>query len=128
MTGYLDMYLGTGNPELESIVPNMLFKNIGGKRFVDVTSPARVGHLQKGHAISFADADNDGDQDIYIELGGAYQGDAFHNFLNINPNQDHRNSWIAITLVGTSANRKQSAKRSRLRLRKTERNAVFIEM
>lgn len=116
--GYLDMYLGTGNPELESIVPNKLFKNIGGKRFVDVTAPARVGHLQKGHAISFADVDNDGDQDIYIELGGAYKGDAFHNAFYVNPNQDERNGWIVIDLVGTKANR--SAIGSRIKLTFTE--------
>lgn len=103
--GHLDIYLGTGNPELESIVPNKLFKNIGGKVFVDITAPARVGHLQKGHAISFADVDNDGDQDIYIEMGGAYKGDAFHNAFYINPNQDERNRWIALDLVGTNANR-----------------------
>ena len=103
--GYLDMYLGTGNPELESIVPNKLFKNIKGKRFVDISSPARVGHLQKGHAISFADVDNDGDQDIYIELGGAYKGDAFHNAFYSNPNQDERNRWIVLELAGTKANR-----------------------
>ncbi len=51
--GFLDFYLGTGNPELESIVPNKMFKNQGGKKFLDVTTPARVGHLQKGHAIAF---------------------------------------------------------------------------
>jgi tetratricopeptide (TPR) repeat protein len=103
--GYLDIYLGTGNPELESIVPNKLFKNIGGKRFADITSPARVGHLQKGHAISFADVDNDGDQDIYVELGGAYKGDSFHNAFYLNPNQDERNRWIVLDLAGTKANR-----------------------
>jgi hypothetical protein len=116
--GYLDVYLGTGNPELESIVPNKLFKNIDGKKFVDVTAPARVGHLQKGHAISFADVDNDGDQDIYIELGGAYKGDAFHNAFYVNPNQDERNKWIVLDLVGTKTNR--SAIGSRIKLTFTE--------
>ena len=116
--GYLDMYLGTGNPELESIVPNKLFKNLAGKKFVDVTAPARVGHLQKGHAISFADVDNDGDQDIYIEMGGAYKGDAFHNSFYINPNQDERNRWIVLDLVGTKANR--SAIGSRIKVTFTE--------
>ena len=116
--GYLDMYLGTGNPELESIVPNKLFKNIGGKKFVDITAPARVGHLQKAHAVSFADVDNDGDQDIYIEMGGAYKGDAFHNAFYVNPNQDKRNGWIVLDLVGTKANR--SAIGSRIKVTFTE--------
>ncbi len=116
--GFLDIYLGTGNPELESIVPNKLFQNMGGKKFVDVTAPARVGHLQKGHAISFADVDNDGDQDIYIELGGAYKGDAFHNAFYVNPNQDDLNHWIVLELVGTKTNR--SAIGSRIKLTITE--------
>ena len=97
--GFLDFYLGTGNPELESIVPNKMFMNIGAKRFVDITSEARVGHLQKGHAIAFADLDNDGDQDIYIEMGGAYKGDSFHNSLYINPGQNKKNHWITLDLV-----------------------------
>jgi tetratricopeptide (TPR) repeat protein len=97
--GFLDFYLGTGNPELESIVPNKMFKNEGGKKFLDVTTAARVGHLQKGHAIAFADIDNDGDQDIYIEMGGAYKGDAFHNSFYLNPGQNPKNNWISIELV-----------------------------
>ena len=97
--GFLDFYLGTGNPELESIVPNKMFKNEGGKKFLDVTTPARVGHLQKGHAIAFADIDNDGDQDIYIDMGGAYKGDAFHNSFYLNPGQNIQNNWITIDLV-----------------------------
>ncbi len=90
--GFLDFYLGTGNPELESIVPNKMFMNISGKRFVDVTAEARVGHLQKGHAIAFADLDNDGDQDVYIEMGGAYKGDSFHNSFYLNPGQNKKKS------------------------------------
>src|SRR5204862_1866704 len=70
--GYLDFYLGTGNPQLRSAVPNKLFKNMNGTSFLDVTTSARVGNLQKGHAVSFADLDNDGDEDIYIKMGGAY--------------------------------------------------------
>lgn len=97
--GFLDFYLGTGNPELESIVPNKMFLNLNGRRFVDITSEARLGHLQKGHAIAFADLDNDGDQDIYIEMGGAYKGDSFHNSLYLNPGQNKENHWITLDLV-----------------------------
>jgi hypothetical protein len=85
---------------------------------VDITAPARVGHLQKGHAISFADVDNDGDQDIYVELGGAYKGDAFHNAFYVNPNQDERNRWIVLELVGNKVNR--SAIGSRIKVTFTE--------
>ncbi len=103
--GYPDVYLGTGNPEMESIVPNKLFYNQKGKKFLDVTTQARVGHLQKGHGISFADIDNDGDQDIYIEMGGAYKGDAFHSAFYVNPGQDTRNNWVSLELEGTKTNR-----------------------
>jgi hypothetical protein len=77
---------------------------MGGKKFADVTTSARVGHLQKGHGVSFADLDHDGDQDIYIELGGAYKGDAYQNALFLNPGQN-TNNWIKLQLQGTTANR-----------------------
>ncbi len=102
--GYLDFYLGTGNPQLKSAIPNKLFKNINGSSFLDVTTAARVGNLQKGHAVSFADLDNDGNEDIYIKMGGAYTGDAYENSLYLNPGQNN-NHWIDILLQGTVSNR-----------------------
>jgi hypothetical protein len=102
--GYLDMYLGTGNPVYESIIPNKMFKNIGGQKFADVTSSARVGHLQKGHGVSFADVDNDGDQDIHIEMGGALPGDNYQNSFFMNPGQND-NRWINLQLEGRESNR-----------------------
>jgi len=97
--GFPDIYLGTGNPELESIVPNKMYKNVNGEKFVDVTTAARAGHLQKGHAIAFADIDNDGDQDIYCDLGGAYKGDSFHNSLYLNPG--YKNHWVVLDLIAS---------------------------
>jgi tetratricopeptide (TPR) repeat protein len=102
--GYLDFYLGTGNPSFRSLVPNKLFRNIQGTKFTDVTTSARVGNLQKGHGVSFADLDNDGDEDIYTEMGGAYSGDAYENSLYLNPGQNS-NHWIRISLEGTNSNR-----------------------
>ena len=102
--GFLDMYLGTGNPNYRSLVPNKLFLNQNGKTFADVTASARVGHLQKGHGVSFADMDNDGDQDMYIEMGGAYVGDRYPNAFYLNPGQA-KNNWICLTLQGTTTNR-----------------------
>jgi hypothetical protein len=102
--GYSDMFFGTGNPKYQSLVPNKMFKNMGGKYFADVTNSARVGNLQKGHGISFADLDNDGDEDIYIDMGGAFPGDVYQNSLFINPGQS-KNNWIDISTQGTTCNK-----------------------
>lgn len=102
--GFLDMYLGSGSPSFRSLVPNKLYLNQHGKTFADITASGRVGNLQKGHGVSFADLDNDGDQDIYIELGGAFPGDAYPNSFYLNPGQN-TNNWICLILKGTQANR-----------------------
>ncbi len=36
--GYLDIYLGTGNPSYGSLLPNVLLRNHDGKYFVDITT------------------------------------------------------------------------------------------
>jgi hypothetical protein len=102
--GWLDMYLGTGNPDFKSLIPNKMFKNISGEMFVDVTSSARVGNLQKGHGVSFADINNDGTQDIFLKVGGAYPGDAYYNSFFVNPGQN-QNNWISVLLEGVKSNR-----------------------
>jgi hypothetical protein len=102
--GWLDLYFGTGNPNYRSLIPNKMYKNLGGKKFADVTVNARVGNLQKGHGVAFADLDNDGDQDIYAEMGGAFRGDAYPSSLYLNPDQS-TNNWICLKLEGVQTNR-----------------------
>ncbi|MFT7663478.1 MAG: hypothetical protein ACI87A_001704, partial [Planctomycetota bacterium] len=101
--GFLDFYLGTGAPLFEMLVPNVLYKNIEGKRFADVTTSARVGHLQKGHGIAFGDLDGDGDQDMFAQMGGWFPADGFANALFENPGSD--NAWVTLRFVGVKANR-----------------------
>lgn len=115
--GYPDIYFGTGNPDFGSLIPNKLFHNIGGKKFADVTRSSRTGNLQKGHGVSFADFRNNGLQDIFIEMGGAYIGDAYTSSLYLNPGQNN-NNWIGLRLVGTKSNK--SAIGSRIKLTFTE--------
>lgn len=101
--GFLDCYFGTGQPSPGSLVPNRMFRNSEGRYFQDVTTSGGFGHLQKGHGISFGDLDNDGDQDIYHVLGGAYSGDVFPNALFENPGHSHH--WITLRLTGVKSNR-----------------------
>lgn len=101
--GYLDFYLGTGYPRYESIMPSVMYKNQSGKRFVDITTAGGFGHLQKGHAVAFADVDHDGDQDVFEQMGGAYPGDRFHDALYENPG--FGNHWITLKLTGSRSNR-----------------------
>ncbi|GGA82075.1 CRTAC1 family protein [Puia dinghuensis] len=126
--GYLDFFLGTGNPQLKSAVPNKLFRNMRGERFLDVTTAARVGNIQKGHGVSFADLDNDGDEDIYIKMGGAYTGDAYENALYLNPGQN-TNHWVNVLLEGKVSNKAAIGARIKVTFmeNKTERS-VFRDV
>lgn len=111
--GYPDFYLGTGDPDLLTLVPNRMFRNDAGKGFQDVTTATRTGHLQKGHACAFADLDNDGDQDVFMNMGGAYSGDNYRKVLFMNPGATNRH-WVTLKLTGTKSNR--SAIGSRIRV------------
>ena len=101
--GFLDAYIGTGYVDYEGLMPNLLFHNVGGKKLEDITFSARVGHLQKGHGVSFADIDHDGDQDILAVMGGWYAGDAFARAVFENPGSAA--NWLYIRLVGEQSNR-----------------------
>jgi len=101
--GYLDIYLGTGNPSYASLLPNVLLRNKEGKSFVDVTASSGTGELHKGHGVTFADIDNDGDEDIITSIGGAMPGDSHAFRLFENPGNG--NDWISLKLVGVKANR-----------------------
>ena len=101
--GFLDIYLGTGNPSYASMLPNVLLHNKEGKFFTDVTASSGTGELHKGHGVAFADIDNDGDEDLLTEIGGAIPGDSHAFRLFENPGND--NDWISLRLVGIKTNR-----------------------
>lgn len=123
--GYPDFYLGTGAPDFRSVVPNRMFRNAAGQRFQDVTYSGGFGHIQKGHGISFADVDNDGDQDIYAIMGGSVSGDVFQNAFFENPGMG--NHWLTLRLEGTTANRSAIGARIRLTLKTANGPAMIYK-
>ncbi len=101
--GYLDFYLGTGDTDFNYLMPNLFYRNGGGRGFTDVTMAGGFGQLQKGHSVVFADFDNDGDQDVFAQTGGAYLGDRYNDGFYENPGFGSR--WLAVKAVGTRSNR-----------------------
>ncbi|MFQ5668972.1 MAG: CRTAC1 family protein [Acidobacteriota bacterium] len=114
--GFLDFYLGTGDPDYCNLMTNLMFLNQSGDHFADVTSAGGFGQLQKGHAVVFADFDEDGDLDLFQQLGGAVPGDAFFDAFYENPG--FGNHWLSVELVGIRSNR--SAIGARLFLQVTD--------
>jgi tetratricopeptide (TPR) repeat protein len=113
--GFLDFYLGTGSPSYGALVPNVLFRNHNGKYFVDITASSGTGHLQKGHGIAFGDINNDGDEDIFLEVGGGVPGDRYYNALFKNPGHSNHH-WISLRLVGMKTNHAAIGARIKLTL------------
>ena len=112
--GFLDLYVGTGAPSYAAIVPNLMFRNVSGRRFADVTTATGTGHLQKGHGVAWADLDDDGDQDIYANIGGFLPGDVYSRALFRNPG--HGNGWLRVRLEGVKSNRPGIGAKIRLEL------------
>jgi hypothetical protein len=112
--GWLDCYLGTGAPDYRALLPNRMFRNNQGTAFQDVTTSGGLGHLQKGHAVAFADFNNDGNLDIFESIGGFYEGDSYESVLF--ENLGHGNHWIDLDLAGARSNRSAIGARIRVRI------------
>ena len=103
--GHIDLYIGTGDPQMSRLEPNRFFHNNGDGTFSDLTNYvgfARPGN--KGHGVTFVDIDNDGDLDVFAQLGGHYPGDYTYNafYRNLKGNENH---WLQVDLHGVKTNR-----------------------
>jgi tetratricopeptide (TPR) repeat protein len=101
--GFLDVYLGSGNPNFTALVPYVLLRNKEGKSFVDITQSSGTGELHKGHAVVFADLTRQGSEDILTRVGGAIPSDE-HN-VRVFENPGNTNDWLNVRLVGVKTNR-----------------------
>lgn len=103
--GHLDLYFGTGDPQLSRLEPNRFFRNNGDGTFSDLTALtpfARPG--QKGHGVTFIDFDGDGGLDLYAQLGGHYPGDHAENAFYRNL-KAKGNPWLQLDVERPETNR-----------------------
>jgi tetratricopeptide (TPR) repeat protein len=103
--GCIDIYFGTGDPQLTRLEPNRFFRNLCNGTFQDWSDAAAFArHGNKGHGVSFVDIDGDGDLDLYAQLGGHYPGDMARNAFYRNK-RGNRNHWLRVKLQGKRGNR-----------------------
>ncbi len=76
--GFLDLYLvqGHAQPGLAPAVPaegpgNVLYRNVGGTRFEDVSAASGAADRGYGMGVAVGDYDNDGRVDLYVTNYGA---------------------------------------------------------
>jgi len=101
--GWMDILLGTGSVSYGDLVPNLVFINRAGKKFVERGTELGMSSLQKGHGVVTADFDGDLKSDIFWVNGGTIPGDNY--FPSLYRNSSSRNSWIGLELEGVTANR-----------------------
>jgi tetratricopeptide (TPR) repeat protein len=101
--GFLDVYLGNGNPSYTALLPHALLHNKDGQSFVDITASSGTGELHKGHGTAFADLDRSGNEAIVTNAGGMVPGD--RHALRVFQNPGNNNDWINVRLVGVKTNR-----------------------
>jgi len=126
--GWIDLYFGTGDPGLSRMEPDRFYHSDGDGTFTERTFVAGLGHIGKGHGITFSDLDGDGDLEIYAAEGGMVSGDMWANALYLN-RQSSGNNWIHVDLEGTISNRdgigaKITIEAGGLILRQERRNGV----
>ena len=63
--GFLDIYV------VNEGSPNILYRNLNGKFFDDVSLAMDVAHTGPGRCCAWGDYDNDGDPDLYVTYKGA---------------------------------------------------------
>jgi hypothetical protein len=106
--GHKDLFVARGNV-LDNVAlfsnrkyeePNTVFRNLGARKFEDVSAGAGTGFQQAAahRGAAFGDLDNDGRIDAVVTV---LNGRA-RLFRNVSPNAGH---WISLKLIGGPSNR-----------------------
>jgi len=98
--GHIEEEIGRVQPKVRYKEPPLLFRNLGGGKFENVTSRMGAGFNRPivARGAAYGDYDRDGDLDLLITTndGPAYL------FRNDGGNRNH---WLSLKAVGTKSNR-----------------------
>lgn len=98
--GHIEEQIGRVQPKIQYQEPPLLFRNLDGKKFEDVSARmgAQFSRPMVARGAAYGDYDRDGDLDLLITTnhGPAYL------FRNDGGNQNH---WLSVRTVGTKSNR-----------------------
>ena len=78
---------------------DVLFLNLGTKRYLDISGISGIDSITDGRAAIYADFDNDGDLDVFLTT---IQGPSHLLFRN---NVGQNSSWIRVSLRGSRSGR-----------------------
>ncbi len=98
--GHIEEEIGRVQPRIHYREPPLLFRNLGGKKFENMSTKVGQAFTQPlvGRGAIYGDYDHDGDLDVLITSNS---GPA-HLFRNDGGN---RNRWLSVRTVGTKSNR-----------------------
>lgn len=99
-------------------VANRFYRNDGGGNFTEVTNNTITATPHASNACLWADADGDGDMDLYV----ANKGTANDFFRN----EGNSNKWAAFKLIGTTSNK--SAIGAKVRVKTTINGTATWQM
>ena len=116
--GYPDVFLGTGWPpeEHDDVLYRIEPDGQGGLLALDesVASGITAQGPTRCHGVSFGHVDDDGDIDIYLNLGGmAHNPDSVEANV-LWANQGNGRAWVAVDLVGSLSPRHPAGARTTL--------------
>jgi hypothetical protein len=98
--GHIEEEIGRVQPKIKYQEPPLLFRNLGGKKFENVSSSVGPDFMKPlvGRGAIYGDFDHDGDLDVLLTSNNGparlYRNDG-----------GNRNKWISIQTIGTKSNR-----------------------
>ena len=96
--GCEDIVMGAGGPYLQQAEPYLFYQNNCDGTFKLITPFTMRSLWGKGHGNAFGDYDHDGNLDLYVNIGGAFPGDAWPSMLL--HNKGSSNHWLELALKG----------------------------